>query len=240
MAVTVVGCGDDTDNKLPLAQDPNAGPTTGLPNTDVPTDSRIPEWVYRSAPIQLSTAGNYTNLEDLILAANEAIVPPVVGDPLIAMSIESGRSTQVKGQLYLAVEDKEGFAWREWSSLEQMSQRSSSFISSFFLDDEVVVKVTGPITSEKFMGTISFRSRQNGETQCIPYTVTYTDYTPYCVGQETTYNGQRACYGYWDYYPTTRTEQQLDTAACGAYMNSGNPNVKTLGTFEILLSKWLK
>lgn len=235
------GCGSsETTGRGPTPTDPNSGPNTPIPSPSPTPDPRIPEWVTRSAPIRLAQSGVYTNLEDLVLQPNESVVLPLVGDPLIAMSLEGGRTNQVKGKLFVALEDKQGFAWREWTSLEAMSQRSSSFLSGYFLDNEMVVKVTGPIVNERFQGTVSFRVRQQGEQQCLPQTVTYYEWVPYCVGQETTYNGQRACYGYWDYYQTTRTETQLDQAACSAYLNSTHPSVKTLGSFEVLLSKWLR
>lgn len=236
--ISLSACGGkDTTNTVPQAEDPNWGAQQPLPQTGPRVDARLPEWTKRSAPISLKVAGNYSDLGALVLAPGDFVTLPIVGDPLIAMDIVGGTSTQVDGNLYLGIEDKDGFAWREWTSLKQMSFRNASVTDMWFMDDEVVVRATGPVGSDgKYKGDIDFRFRQSGETQCESTTVTWCDYQPYC--RQPAPNG--GCYVPWEYYCVEQSRVDFDAAACQSYMSSSNSSVRRLGKFEVMLSKWLK
>lgn len=222
----VAGCGtsEDTTNTVPQAEDPNGGIPQPLPDgSGGPSDDRLPGWVYKSAPISLSTSGNYTQLEQLVLAPDERLVLPVVGDPLISLELEAGRTNKVKGKLFIGVEDKIGLAWREWSSIHEPSTLSSTLLDGFFLDDEVAVRIWAPISSNKYSGTILYRFRQSGETQCTP--------TPKCHGMIYA-NGN--CSVQWTYEWDTN-----DVNICRDYLNSNlSSQVKNLGTFEASTNLW--
>ena len=120
VSFTLASCGGskDTTNTIPTPNDPSSEPGQPLPQPTPATDSRLPDWIQKAAPLKLTQTGIYTQLESLVLNPNERLVLPVVGDPIIAMSLEGGRSTQVKGDLFIGVEDKQGFAYRQWSSIE--------------------------------------------------------------------------------------------------------------------------
>jgi len=249
----LVACGgEDKNGTVPQAADPNAGGNNPLPTVTPPTDNRLPEWVDRTGKITLVSSSDYSNLEKLF----GIIYPPVVGDPKIAMDIDSTRSSGGIKKLYLGVEDDAGFTYREWTAIDTMSTRSSTYLDGYFLDDQMVVHVGGNISSSpaKVNGTIQFRVRATGETQCVPSTVTYCSawhtpayYAPGYCGLETndqcfqrtgcqrdTTNPDYVwcCDSYSQY-------ESLDTAACQSYMGA-NPSVKTLGNFEAVYSKWLK
>jgi len=253
VTLLLVSCGGtDSTNTVPQAADPNAGATTPLPTVTVPTDGRLPEWVAnkRYGNIIVPSVTDYSNLEAIF----GLIYPPVVGTPIIAMDIASDRTTNVSGKLYLGVEDDKAFTYREWTSLESMSARSSTVLDGWFLDDEMVVRVNAGISAGKVSGQIQFRKRVSGENQCVPSTVQYCSawhspayYAPGYCGSET----NEQCFqrtgcqrdttnsNYVWCCNTYSSYESLDTTACSNYMGA-NPSVKTLGTFEAVYSKWLK
>ncbi len=252
VSLLLISCsGKDKTNTVPQAQDPNAGNNIPLPTPTTNTDNRIPEWVSRSAGITLVSNSDLSNLETIF----GIVYPPLVGDPKIGMDINSSRTNKVSGKLYIGMEDDRAFTWREWSSLDTMSNRTSSALDGWFLDDEMVVRVTGGISGSpsSVQGQIKFRKRVSGETQCIPSTVQYCaqwHQPAYFAPGYCGFDSNQDCFNRTgcqrdsinpDYVWCCErydSYENLDTSACSSYMN--NPSVKTLGTFNVVYDKWLK
>jgi hypothetical protein len=210
-------CAGKSDlNPLPKATDPNATTQT-IPNTTPSTDPRIPD-LSKAVAIHLDDNVNYTGLKDLA----HVVYAPVIGDALISMNISGGRTTSFTSSVLIAFEDHYGFWGALQNSFTGTTTRTSNSIDAIHSDSEFTIRIVAGLNGDTLSGSIYYRIRQTGETQCFATAVTcnYTGTPP-------------ANYSNYCPYPTPDT-----SAACRNYMNTGLAAVKRLGTFNSSYSSW--
>lgn len=219
MTVFFSSCGQSSNqsNAIPQAQDPNAKPQQKL---DVPTtpgvDPRLPD-LSKAVSINLTDKTNYTGLKDI--AGDISL--PLVGDPKISMAYMPSAK---KGTVLLAFEDKWGFWGASIPSFDGTGSKTSTAFDMIFSDNELVVRVKGVLNGDSFTNasTIYYRVRKAGEDACKKSTTTCDIIDP----------------GY-NWGPFNCPYPQPDTLTpCLQYMNTANPDVKSLGKFEGSYSKW--
>jgi len=154
----------------------------------------------------------YTGLQDI--AAPDYIRPPLVGNPLIQLSVSAGRSTsKLEGDFMIGVEDVLGFWWAIIPYTPNVGTRGANALDMVFSDNLISVRVlkTLSMTGSQYEYKVYYRRRMTGETQCLPVGVTGCTEIPWSDG--------------WRMACTNAVN------ACRNYMNQvSSPQVHELGT----------
>lgn len=202
-------CGKSDEHTNVVPQAPPQTPTESqpLPVKAPGKDTRLPPWVEVAAPIKLTQPGRYTGLDDLF----GIVYPPLVGDPLVAMSLDGNRDRAVNGLVHFGFEDAKGFQFAEIPSVRNLGYRDSYFFDGIFADGEGAVRIQGTLSSNKLRGTFYYRMRASGERQCEEYIT--------CV-------------------PGYGCSPSVDEQACRSYVDTNASQLRVLGTFEADYLKW--
>ena len=185
-----------------------------------------------AVPIDLVDETNLTGLKDI---AEGQVYPPLVGDPLINMTITSGGGTVVNGQVLVAFEDSQEFWGAQLPSFNGMGVALANSLDMTFADEDMVIRVMGSINNGTLDGNIYYRMRQSGDTECENVTVTCE---PDGYIYATTGRGVRQLIGFH-----SRDDGQCNTnydtvTPCQQYIDTTNSQVKQLGSFEATYSNW--
>lgn len=229
---TIAACSNttQTSGSVPTPSNPASGTQTTL---TVPTPSQNPNIpdLTNAVPINLVDKTSYSGLMDI---SSGQVYPPLVGDPLIDMQLTSGGGTVVNGQVLVAFEDSQEFWGAELPSFNGMGTALANSLDMTFADEDLVVRVIGSISSGTLNGNIYYRVRQSGEIACENVTVT-CELSGYIYA--TTSRGVRQLIGH------SRDSSQCNTnydtvTPCQQYVDTSNPQVKQLGSFEATYSNW--
>jgi len=222
LVALVVGCGSsDSSNSVPQATNPNNVGTIPIP-TPTTTSNGVPD-LSHSAAIQVPNTNDYSGFGTLL---EEQIYPPVVGNPEIQISAVVSRQAPYTASsnctALIGIEDNYGWTGAEWSVYPDastvLSDNTGVHANLYFSDTDTTVWVAGNIDSSgNWNGTIMYRMRAPGETQCEPVTCSPAGST-YCNG----WIAQQAQY-------------------CVNYMNINTypSQVKVLGYFQHAFSDWV-
>lgn len=209
----VIGCGEtkNSPNPIPTPTPVDSGTPTPLPIPAPDADSRIPD-LSGAFPLAL------TNGTSALKALAQNVFPPLVGDPLISLTIDQTREVSIAGNILFAFEDQLGFWGAELPSFTGL--QSDSLIDILFADDEFVLRVVAERKVDDLSGILYYRLRLAGDTACRETFVTCEEspfgfsFPPYCYSR-----------------PDTATP-------CRAYMNLAQASVKSVGSFKAKYSKW--
>lgn len=223
LCLALAGCGGDSSTTSTLPT-PNTNTNPGgTLNNQPQTDSRLPD-LTGAVPINLTDKVSFTAINDLLSPSNQFVALPLVLEPVIKMTLANDRSTNVKGKVLIAFEDKIGFWGAELSTVDGASIRNSSNIDTIHTDTEFTLRVLASISGADMYGIVYYRIRKTTpmmETQCLQQTVRCVD----AYGRELPAS--------FCSYPTPNI---VDT--CRNYMNPSDSNVKTLGTFQAKVANW--
>jgi len=223
----IVSCAKNTSTNTPPQ---GANTQTPIdPGTTTPSDP-YGEQIKASVPIDLSDKVNFLGLADISGSGGRPgnLSLPIVGDAKVRLQITNTRSQSIKGSLFLAFEDQQGFWGAKWDAAFpgtgfQTSNSSGKNIDIIFADDDLAVRALGVVVNQNFYGTLFYRLRQPGDTACRQVQVTCT----------ITYPGG----GTYTFSPgpgqTCPNYSIPDTVVpCQNYMNPSNAQVKRLGNFN--------
>lgn len=205
LLLAFAGCSSTSTSSVPQAQNPTGSGSTDLNPGNTSQNPQIPALYYQGVAIDLTDEVNYTGLKDIA----GSVQPPVVGDPKVAMSLTAGSGNSLTGQILVAFEDQIGFWAAIVNTFTGTTYYDGQTIDAIFSDNDLVFRTQGTISNNSLSGTIYYRLRQSGDTECLPETTT-------CVG------GTSGC----------GIVTPPDPApACETYMTPGATGVKSLGTF---------
>ena len=212
----------DQTNAVPT---PPSDPTPAAQPVTPPTaepDSRLPSWVSKAVPIQLTTAGDFSGLQDLF----GIVYPPLVGDPSIAMDLTGDRERTVSGTLHFGFEDAKGFQYIDIPSVVSPDYRNpngfagyrdTNYFDGYFSDDSGVVRIVGSLSNNTLTGKLYYRIRLPGEVACQEFV--QCNFDPHV----------------WQY----DCQKVVDILVCRNYMDaSQSQSVKQLGTFAAPYLNW--
>ncbi len=218
LTLFLAACGDTGKNTKPVPTpvplDPGA--SVPLPAPTPVIDPRLPD-LKRAAPVALTDRANLSALKDL--AHN--VFPPLVGDPLLQLSLTRSREQNISGKLLFSFEDQFGFWGAELQSFASTGFQTDTKLDIIFADDEFVLRVAADRTIDDLTGLLFYRIRQTADTACRSSFVTcevsgfpYFNFPPQCFS------------------PTDASAQ------CRSYMNLSGSSVKSIGAFRAKFSSW--
>lgn len=220
-SIFLVACsGSNTSNSVPAPIDPNASPNPALPGagTNPDVDPEILKFITNAAPIKLVDNTTFTGLSNILGASGDQFFAPLVGDPKLRLVVPNTRETLVNATLFFSIEDSKGFWGMQQNSFPGTAFQLSNGIDMIFSDTAITTRIYAPLTNGNLSGTVTYRVRQAGETQC-QCECTIASPGADCVPIPNCFSN-----------PNTPT-------LCRNYMASGT---QTLGTFEAVYSTWVQ
>ncbi|MBI1862066.1 MAG: hypothetical protein HYR96_14220 [Deltaproteobacteria bacterium] len=194
---------------------PLAGPVSSpIPTPGANLDSRIPD-LSRAVGVNLTDVTSFSALRDMAIN----VFPPLVGNPLLQLTMSASRATDISGSLLFGFEDQYGFWGAQQVSFPGTGYQSDTVLDVIFADDSLVTRVSASRFLDNLSGTLYYRIRSSGDTACKQQYVTCT-----VIG-----------------FPGSGTicPTAPDTVVpCQNYMSPSDTHVKKVGTFSAKFSKW--
>lgn len=225
----VAACGDSSSNtsNIPTPANPNP-PGGSLPPSGNYGTPGLPD-ITLSHSITLSDRTNYSAIIDLKRANNEIFSGSFTVPPMLKMTLSGRSKTTVPGKMLVwwEEEDQSGFWGAEVPTVDgaaiQGNNGTTRNFDTIHSDSQLSFRVLAQSNDGvNLYGIIYYRIRQSGETQCLKQKVTCID----------PWTGQQLPDSFCQY-----TTPDIVTP-CRNYMNPGDSNVKTMGTFTSTINDW--
>jgi hypothetical protein len=218
LALVVAACsGGSSTSTPPTSTNPTPAPTTLTPPTSS-TDSNIPNLTNAVAIIG-PTTDNFSGLQ--AIAGN--FFSPLVGAAQILMQIPDQRAADISASttVLISFEDSQGFWGLQQEAFSGAATLSGNSLDVITSDANESWHIIGSVDSnQNITGTIYYRLRASGDTECENITVT-------CNAGSNEPSGTT---------PSCNEPPPNPVPICEQYMSTANDQI--LGTFTASLPNW--
>jgi hypothetical protein len=218
LVLVVTGCSGSSNSSTPPTSTNPTPASTPLTPPSSSTDSDIPN-LTNAVAITGPTTQNFQGLE--AIAGN--FFSPLVGTAQILMSIPNQRAADISASttVLIVFEDAQGLWGLQQEAFSGAATLSGNTLDVITSDVTESWHIVGSVDSnQNINGTIYYRIRQSGETECENITVT-------CTPETNEPNGTT---------PTCGGVTPNPVPLCEQYMSQSSTQI--LGTFTAPLPNW--